>query len=180
MTKASYTHLVIMMIENATEILKKLHLSRSKSIGAGKKMGNDIWIHRSLIESHLPFAAKRINKAIADNAVFFDVVRYNLKTNSFSLISCPGFDIENEPTIGRTVLIRSNDTVLVTEPVSNPQIYHHKWMMVTDDYQSFSIIKSMYRSIEWKLKLGTDRSISSRIGRKSFWEAWLIENNMSL
>jgi len=49
-----------------------------------------------------------------------------------------------------------------------PQIYHHKWLFVKDDYQGFDVDKSKERSAEW-LQV-SDRINMSKIGTLNYWE----------
>lgn len=47
--------------------------------------------------------------------------------------------------------------------------------MVRPDYSGFDVEEAMERSIAWKSALNRDAVVSSRIGRKIFWQNWLQE-----
>jgi len=55
--------------------------------------------------------------------------------------------------------------------LADPDIYHHKWLFVADDYQGFDVVASKTRSEQWIALGDVDRS---RIGRKSYWEERVV------
>ena len=55
---------------------------------------------------------------------------------------------------------------------SSPQIYHHKWLFVTDDYPGFDVEESKNRSRKWVSLPNIDYS---RIGYKKFWGLILFD-----
>ena len=48
----------------------------------------------------------------------------------------------------------------------DPEINHHKWLFVEDDYEGFGVEASQQRSITWSALDDVDRS---RIGKASYW-----------
>ena len=155
------------------EKLKTLGLRRHGPVG--KLMGSNLWVHRAYADLILPSELINTKNPFRAEPDFpFDVVRFDRKTWDVCLIEAPGFDHEDEPVIGRSLLIPWSDGPLkLTSPSKNPLIYHHKWMFVADDYSGFDVMTSKRRSIWWKSQMGTDRSLSSRIGRLSFWNSWI-------
>ena len=63
---------------------------------------------------------------------------------------------------------------------SKGQIYHHKWMFVSDDYNAFNIEESKAWSEKWTNVLPNDRAIKSRIGYKKYWQEILKEYNLEI
>ena len=85
--------------------------------------------------------------------------------------------------VGNSLRVKKEDEEFVISKIQespkNPLIYHHKWLFVKDDYKGFNVDESKQRSIDWKTKLGVDRVLTSKIGRLSFWNNWLNENNLN-
>ncbi|WP_425263793.1 hypothetical protein [Vibrio owensii] len=156
-----------MTIENQ---LRKLGLRRTTKLPVGKQMGSQVWFHVSYAEQILSQDELRELKRL-QNLIQPDVVRLCLKSRELVAIECKGFDSLPEPIIQRTVSSDKDSKIKIMG--DNPPIYHSKWMFVQDDYQNFSVSTSKLRSIEWKSRLGVNRSISSRIGRSTFWNDWL-------
>jgi hypothetical protein len=52
------------------------------------------------------------------------------------------------------------------QALSDPYIYHHKWLFVDDDYDGFNLEVSRRRSETWTQIPDID---NSRIGRRSYW-----------
>lgn len=154
--------------------LRKLGLSRNKPVG--KRMGSTVWVHKASAQTLLSSGIFNRVLGIADDyGLSTEIIRYESKTGNVALIECPGFDLEDEPVVGRSLLVTcdQNEKIKLTGQPRNPLIYHHKWMFVTDDYAGFDVEESKRRSLWWKTKMGKDRSLSSRIGRLSFWQSWL-------
>lgn len=154
--------------------LGRMGLKRNSPVG--KRMGSAVWAHAIYAAHVVPNGLLAAVPALASEyGIVPTVLRYDQKTGALCLIECPKFDVEDEPVIGRTLLISGGDTrsVKLTEPSNNPLIYHHKWMFVMDDYEEFDVAQSKLRSLWWKSQMGSDRALSSRIGRLSFWQSWL-------
>lgn len=153
--------------------LQKLGLKRHKDVG--KKMGKHIWMHISYADSYVPgnVISDLIEKGKESVPDFNPViVRIDHSSSEVALIESIDFDLEEEPAVGTSICFRE-DGCRVTKPAKNPLIYHHKWMFVQDDYLGFSVTGSKARSMAWKQHLGVNQHVSSRIGRKSFWDAWI-------
>lgn len=155
---------------------KKLGLSRHKNVG--KFIGGNIYIHKDYADI-LP--QNRLNEALKtlkENVFNFDyaIIRYNKEKNSFAFIKSPDFDSSDEPIVGDSILISSDNSLKFTPQKKDPQIYHHKWLFVKDDYKGFEIKTSLKRTILWKEKMGVNKTLSSKIGTQSIWKIWLKEN----
>ncbi len=152
---------------------------RSKKYGVGKQMGDDLYIHKQY-SNILPKNYHDFLHTLELNAPNFDfqIIKYNHKKNQYSFIQSPDFDTSNEPIVGNIVVIDNDKNLRFISKKKDPQIYHHKWSFVANDYFGFSVSDSIERSISWKSKVGNNKEISSRIGTKSFWEKLLIDLNI--
>jgi hypothetical protein len=151
--------------------LGRLGLRRAKPVG--KKVGKAVYAHRDyegeiVPEDVLSRALKVLEKESPEMAKNYNAVKYDTGEKAVTFQHSPDFDEADEPTVGDSVKIRTNGGVSVTKQKQDPQIWHHKWMWVSDDYRGFDVPASMKRSLQWfkKLKPGE----SSRIGTKSFWD----------
>ena len=93
-----------------------------------------------------------------------------LHSGAISFITCPGFNREHEPVVGRSVVVRDGHLRIV-EPPDDPWVYHHKWMFVHDGHRGFDVGESKVRSLSWMCLEGVDHS---RIGKKSYWEREVV------
>ena len=163
--------------------LKKLNIKRDAKIGVGKKMGNHIWVHKDYVTDLMHKEDYNLFHQALPEDFDFTIIRYDTKKNEIAFIECNDFDTANEPTVGAIYRVNiDNDTVNLSKilnPPKDPLIYHHKWCFVKDDYIGFDVHKSQERSFEWKSVLGVNKEISNKIGRLSFWDNWLEDQNLS-
>lgn len=156
---------------------KKLGIpQRDKEYGVGKIMGHDLYIHKNY-ESFLPEdKIKKIKIILNQTDTNFDytIIKYNKKTHAFSFIYSPDFDTSDEPIVGKAIRITQEGEIKIMNQKTDPQIYHHKWNFVSNDYSGFDVKKAIERSISWKQVIGTNKDISSRIGTQSFWKKLAI------
>ena len=104
------------------------------------------------------------------------VIKIDGKNSSVSFIESDDFDTAHEPTVGDAHKITLDGGYKVTKKKKNPQIYHHKWSFVSNDYNGFDIEQSKRRSQEWETKLASVNK--SKIGYKSYWEECLASVGM--
>ena len=147
--------------------LAKLGLKRFGNFG--KKIGNNIYIHCSYV-GRVQGLARNIEKKRLKylRSVNSYVIRYDAKTYEACLAFCPGFCDESEPEIWFTWNLTTGKFIKYSN--NNRPIYHHKWMMVADNFKGFDVKESKRRSVTWKKKVGTNKFVSSRIGRKKYWD----------
>lgn len=156
--------------------------NRSTKFGVGKQMGTALYIHKDY-DNVLPNSEYKnaINKLTENAPTFkFNIIKFDSKENSFSFINSPDFDTSDEPIILDVIRIANDGTMKYFKPKTDPQIYHHKWNFVKNDYSGFDVKKSIERSIQWKTQLGTNKEVSSRIGTKSYWENTIKNFKLSL
>ena len=144
---------------------------RSVREGVGKLMGENLYIHRHY-EAILPEGYVKAKAILNEHAPSFEfnIIKYNRQDNSVSFICSPDFDTSSEPIVGDIIRVSGTGEIKYLKQKTDPQIYHHKWNFVKNDYPGFSVKQSIERSIQWKSEVGNNKEISSRIGTKSFWE----------
>lgn len=167
------------LIDSDKEIfeLKK----KAKSLGitrygkCGKLIGGSLYVHKQyadiLPKEQLIQALVHLRNHLPQFE--YTIIKYIKENGSFSFIKSSDFDTKAEPTVQDAILVNSLGEISYTKTKKDPQIYHHKWVFVADDYTGFDVKQSINRSIEWKSKLGTNKEISSKIGTLSFWQQWL-------
>lgn len=161
---------------------------RYKKYGVGKFMGGSVYIHRMYDE------------VLSDNGfyvevskqfhMYYNVIKQNIKTGSFTFIHSPDFDYSHEPLITYAILVepseyRANGPMvrtgkyringftekIISLPKHNAKIYHHKWLFVKNDYPGFNVQESIKRSLTW---MGLDGINKSRIGNLKYWELEVV------
>jgi hypothetical protein len=159
-------------VENLIAQSKKIGVpQRSNVFKVGKTMGHNLYIHKNYSDI-LPDNYQDSLAILTEHAPTFEfnIIKYNKEEQSYSFIFSPDFDVSDEPIVGDIIRISASGDIKYLKQKSDPQIYHHKWNFVKDDYTGFNVIESIERSISWKSKLGQNKEISSRIGTKSFWD----------
>jgi hypothetical protein len=139
---------------------------RSRRYGVGKEIGGAVYVHR-MYEEVLGDAVESARIRIPDG---FDyaVVKYSCNSGAVSFVHSTDFDTADEPTVGDVWFVPVSEDPKFRSRSKIPFIYHHKWLMVKDDYNGFDVAASIRRSLQWIRLLGLDRT---RIGRKDYWEA---------
>ena len=135
---------------------------RSVKFGIGKQMIGCVYIHKSS-EQTLP-GLNKAKKHISKNHDYA-VVKYHWLNNTFSFIQSSDFDSAYEPTVGNSLIVHADGKTKLIKAPQDPWIYHHKWLMVNDNYRGFNVSLSKSHSINW-MRLNPDRS---KIGKKSSW-----------
>jgi hypothetical protein len=155
---------------------RKEYLSKTLNERAiGKKMGHDLYVHKDYV-AQTPIPRDALKAAISKLPKDYDytAVKYNKADGSFSFIQSPDFDTADEPTVGVSLKVSADGNVKRTNPPSDPWIWHNKWMWVGDDYSGFDVEKAKARGKQWKDVIGVDKAVSSRIGKKSYWDTNIV------
>ena len=137
---------------------------RSRRFGVGKEIGHAVYVHRDY-EDRLGPAVAEAKRRLPDGAVYH-IVKYNVRTQAVSFICCPRLDADPEPAVHEVLIVRPDGHLRRRTAPADPEIYHHKWLFVAEDYQGFDVAESQRRSSAW---LGLADIDKSRIGRKSYW-----------
>lgn len=153
----------------------------------GKTVGNNRYIHRSsackLSKDEYEFIVTRLNylntcfnyNPLRFDIEYYPIIKFNIKENRISFIKSPDWDIASEPIVGDSILINSKFNIKCRKS-NNKQIYHHKWMFVSDDYTGFDVENSKRWSDTWEnhphvLKLKTENKyFKSKIGSKEYFD----------
>ena len=141
-------------------------IKRYKDVG--KKMGNDLYFHKNYVDEYVDEKLYNKLKSHLPDSIEFNIIKYNDKDKTISFINSPDFDSADEPIVSDAYKVTESGKVTKTKEKSNPQIYHHKWMFVKDDYNGFNVSKSKNRSRRW-LEV-SDKINMSKIGSKGYWE----------
>lgn len=146
--------------------------------GIGKRTaGGYTYVHRSSVPGLPGEIRKLIENIIAlAPAEFLDfaIVKFHENSQTVDLIKCPDFDVASEPTVGDRIVFALNKEPEI-RPVKGPElVFHHKWEMVPEDYQVFSVAEEMRWSELWKNSSIPEAHDLNRIGRKDFWERYVL------
>lgn len=117
---------------------------RSRTYGVGKEIGGAIYVHRS-VEHVLGHVVDEARERIPEG-FDYQVVKFVQKTGMVSFVQSPDFDEADEPTVGEIVTVSPDGAIRRRARSANPEIYHHKWLFVSDDYSGFDVEESKARS----------------------------------
>jgi len=143
---------------------------RSRRFGIGKEIGGALYLHRDyeqLLGEPLSRAKERLPAGFE-----YTIVKYSFRTGNVTFVASPDFDSNPEPTVGDRWIIPPEAAARFRAELPDPYIYHHKWLMVADDYERFDVEQSKERSRLWLVLPDVDKS---RIGRKSYWEQVVVQ-----
>lgn len=145
-------------------------LKRFPLFGVGKTIGNNVYIHKNYA-SELPMDIEQAREKIPSDFKY-DIIKFNILNGSVSFISSPDFNESPEPMSGDSYHVNTKTgDITFTRHGSDPWIFHHKWLMVKDDYPFFDVYESYRRSRKWTRLPGIDYS---RIGKRSFWRSSVL------
>ena len=139
-------------------------MNRSKKYAVGKEIGGAIYVHRQY-EGVLGKVVANAKAHLPDDFEY-TVVKYSEQTGLVSFIDSPDFDAAPEPIVGDSIAIRTDGSISLRKQLTDPHIYHHKWLFVADDYEGFDVEQSRKRSLAWTSLSDVDRR---RIGRRGYW-----------
>ena len=138
--------------------------------------GSKIYFHKSVWEKIIP--ADIWNKALEVleinklNPRCFQTICYDLKQpHIVRFDTCPGFNFQREPMVGWMVFA-DTQSGFVKDKYNN-QIYHHKWLWVSDGYEGFDVDESYEWSKLWLSKLPEVAG-----GRVYLWDEQLKKYNI--
>jgi hypothetical protein len=143
--------------------------NRSRRFGIGKEIGGAVYLHRDyecLLGEPLAGAKTRL-----PDGFDYTIVKYNLRTSHVTFVASPDFDSSPEPIVCDHWIVPVGETARFRPALPDPYIYHHKWLMVPDDYGRFEVEQSKERSRLWLALPDVDKA---RIGRRSYWEQVVV------
>ena len=141
-----------------------------------KKIGGAIYIHRSNVDSldqqQLELVWERLEQLAKTDYPCNSYEVIKIKGDAVSFIECEGWDELREPIVGNAYNVKSDGSVKLTKKrEKNPQIYHHKWMFVSDDYDGFDVEKEKEWSKKWQSVV--PKGLSSSLGSMDKWKKFL-------
>lgn len=144
-------------------------IKRSPKYGVGKEIGGAVYVHCQFEDVFGDVVAKA--KEQLPDGFEYQVVKYDARSGNISFVASPDFDTADEPIVGEIITVKPGGIVKRRKQSADPEIYHHKWLFVRDDYCGFDVIASRQRSEQWTALTNVDRA---RIGRKSYWEEHVL------
>lgn len=148
-----------------------------------KKIGGAIYIHRSNVDSldqqQLELVWERLEQLAKTDYPCNSYEVIKIKGDTVSFIECEGWDELREPIVGNAYNVKSDGSVKLTKKrEKNPQIYHHKWMFVSNDYDGFDVEKEKAWSKRWQsvVPKGLSASLGSIDNWKKFLRDYGLEN----
>jgi len=153
---------------------KKLGVPQRYKGDVGKFIGGDLYVHKSAMDV-LPQEAMERAMAKLPQGFDFEVVKYNSQSGAFSFIASPDWNTNPEPIVGDAYKVTADGNVTVTKQKADPQIYHHKWNFVRDNYTGFDIQESVQRSIDWFQSVRPNVNMF-KIGTQSYWQNEALPN----
>jgi SAM-dependent methyltransferase len=149
---------------------------RYSEFGVGKKMGDEVYLHRDyegvLPQGDLADAKERIDD------FEYNLIRYNTKTGAIGFFNSPDFDTSPEPINGNLIVVEPDGAIRTVDLNKNPDkqaIYHHKWEWVKDDYKGFDVKQSIERSIAWQKVVNREGIDRKRIGFQGVWQNEVLQ-----
>jgi len=129
------------------KIQNTLFVSKRGPHGVGKQMIGCKYVHISAIDAIPTQERELVEKA---RSIFGPlptdidiIVKICLKEGRVSFIESPDWNISSEPSIGKIKGVKGLFTdkpgLYKRDTLEDPQIYHHKWMFVKDDYRGFDV-----------------------------------------
>lgn len=145
-----------------------IKLPKRASGGVGKEIGGNTYVHRKYcLNQWAPIFIPAVTKqANVRHFSRFNIVKFGRDGKIVSVIDSPDFDTADEPIVKSVLLVKTGKIINYNPPY---WIYHHKWMMVGDDYEGFDVQASKNRSLAWMSKCMD----FSRIGRQDVWQEFL-------
>jgi hypothetical protein len=140
----------------------------------GKIVRNNLYIHRDYrhtadIPEHLYIT--RYDRMMGKDMPGVDIIKHDRNHGTVSLIKCFDFDGLEEPIIQMVW----TDLRQINYTYYTGAIYHHKWMMVGDDYRGFDMEASKRRSERIKQVMFENPGIApNQIGNQVYWETRVL------
>lgn len=148
--------------------LKGSVIKRSSKYGVGKEIGGQIYFHKNYVDDICPNLYELAKDILEEEYPDF---KYNClmydkkKPDTLRFDEAPDFDSAREPMPGVILSVDTSTGKIIKR--YSPQIWHHKWLWVKDDYKGFDVEESYEWSKKWLEK------ISSPSGYIDKWKAEL-------
>ena len=158
-----------------------------------KKIGDNWYVHYTNIKELRKAVEKRgTDPSFSERLTYWnffnrevdaDIIKYNIKTKSITLIESKNWWFVNEPDVGKALRIDFEGNTKLIPPMG--LIYHHRHMFMANPLETNSPceLKVIGESQERKKvidKIPNIKNLKNKIGHKKYWEILLKENNISL
>lgn len=133
--------------------------------GVGKEIGGQIYFHKDYVDKicpHLYDDARSILEEEYPDFEFNCLMYDKKKPDTLRFDEAPDFDTAREPIPGKMISVNVTTGECIER--YSPQIWHHKWLWVMDDYTGFDVEESYEWSKTWLQK------ITNPSGYKEKWE----------
>lgn len=111
------------------------------------------------------------------NGFDFEVIKYDLKTRSFSLIDADGWNDRYEPIVGDSVCFKADGTI--TKRKGGFQVYHMKEEFVSPSYPGFDVERARDRTILLN-SFPIIKANKSRMGSLKWWKQFLEDYKLPI
>ncbi len=146
-----------------------------------KKIGYAIYAHKSNLEEFLNELSKdeqkRIENILKEAKHPYEILKYDKKTQNFSLIECETWNTMKEPIVGDSHLYKKDHSVKIIKGGST--VYHSKELFVQENYSGFCVEEAKQRTTQWN-QIPNIKKLKSKIGNVNFWHQLLKENNLNI
>jgi len=178
--------------------------TRDKEFGVGKRMGDNLYFHVSYGEEIIGKRKFRKAKRIAEKA-FKDkykeygttidigctdegvsVIKYNKKKGMVSFMFCNEFYDTLEPGVTGYICVDINkETSKIRSYRKDFPIYHHKWLMVGEDFKDFKeydmeVLKERSKNIEKIMNCDLFEIDVKKIGYYMYWKIYVRPTLMNM
>ena len=155
--------------------LKGSTIKRSSKYGVGKEIGGQIYAHKNYIDQIVPadflnYAYDELHKEYPNFQ--YNCFRWDPKKQELAFQEAPDFDTAREPVVGSMIVVTPDN---IRETRYFKQIWHHKWLWVTNDYTGFDVAESWEWSKEWLSTLAEPADGSNQEN----WISQLSKYNLS-
>lgn len=147
-----------------------------------KKIGANIYVHKSngdKLSENIRLAIRLIEMKHIPSGFNFEIIKINTNKNTISFIQSNNWNYAREPEVGDAYVFNLEEQKGKIIK-SKGQIYHHKWMFVSDDYKGFDVNAAKAWSETWTSKIPNKREVKCRIGYKKYWDEILSEYNLEV
>ena len=159
-----------------------------REIPLGKKIHGNIYVHKRyvgrMVDKYHLFSDEFVDLFCLAAELShieweeYTILKWNEREQRISFIYCPFFDASCEPHIESYVTVNlRNRRVSRRRYVAgkNRPIYHHKWLMVEDNYPGFLVSREKMRSINIEKVLKMFPWIDKKmIGYLDYWQKEVV------
>lgn len=147
--------MTVLALSSLDQQLRGLGVERDPRLHPGRLAGTNIYIHR-LYAERLP--ADLLAEALHEvpQGWQYTVIKFDRNIQAFSFIHSPDFDTADDPEIGDSITVKRDGQTYFRSRCQRQQLWHHKWLMVTDMYTGFDVEASKRHSLRWLSLPGLD------------------------